>query len=163
MAVSAEDFKACLALWGSGVTIVTSRAGEQIHGMTVSAFTSVSLDPPLVLVCCDKGSNTLQVIDEGQCFAANVLAHDQQDLSNLFASKQKEWQRFDGLEVETGTTGAPLIPGALAQIDCSVEAQHDAGDHVIYVGRVEEVRTREAEPLMFYRHRYRSLAPVEGE
>ena len=163
MAVSQDEFKACLALWASGVTIVTSRAGDEIHGMTVSAFSSVSLDPPLVLICCDKGSNTLRVIEKGKCFAANVLSHDQQALSNLFASKKSEWQRFDDLEIETGKTGAPLIPGALAQLDCSVEAAHDAGDHVITVGRVEEVRTREAEPLLFYRQRYRALAAVEGE
>lgn len=158
MAVSGEEFRAGLARWASGVTIVTARAGERVHGMTVSAFASVSLDPPLVLVCADKGSNTLGLIEEGQCFAANILAAGQEDLSNKFASKKQEWERFVGLETETGTTGSPLLPGCVAHIDCRVQDTHDAGDHVIYVGLVEEIRTHGGEPLLFYRGRYAALA-----
>lgn len=130
--------------------------------MTVSAFSSVSLDPPLVLVCADKRSNTLAVIEKGRCFAANVLAADQEALSNRFASKKDEFRRFEGVETEDGVTGSPLIAGSLAHIDCRVVGAHDAGDHVIYVGEVQEVRTRAGDPLLYFGGRYRSLAAPEG-
>jgi flavin reductase (DIM6/NTAB) family NADH-FMN oxidoreductase RutF len=162
LAVSADEFKAGLSLWGSGVTIVTSRAGDEIHGMTVSAFSSVSLDPPLVLVCADKSSNTLAVIEKGRCFAANVLASHQQDLSNRFASKKDEFRRFEGVETADGATGAPLIAGCLANIDCRVVAAHDAGDHVIYVGEVVEIREDSGDPLIHFQGRYRALAANGG-
>jgi flavin reductase (DIM6/NTAB) family NADH-FMN oxidoreductase RutF len=157
LAVTADEFKAGLARWGSGVTIVTARAGDEIHGMTVSAFSSVSLEPPLVLVCADKASNTNALIEKGGCFAANILASDQQDLSNRFASKKDEFRRFEGVAHGAGATGAPLLEGALAAVDCRVVATHDAGDHVIYVGEVEEVRLGDGEPLLHYRGRYRSM------
>ncbi len=159
MPVSAEAYKEALAHWASGVAIVTSRSGDRIHGMTVSAFSAVSLDPPLVLVCADKTSHTNTVMAEGGVFAVNVLARGQDALSNRFASKRDEFRRFEGLAYETGRTGSPLLPGALAVLDCRVEAAHDAGDHVIYVGRVEELRTAEREPLVHYRGVYRTLDP----
>lgn len=158
MPVEAEAFKHALARWATGVTVVTTRAGERVHGMTVSAFTEVSLDPPLVLVCADKSSNTHPLIAEGGVFAVNVLAQGQDALSNRFASKKDEERRFEGLRCERGTTGAPLLPGALAHVDCRVVTSHDAGDHVIYLGSVEEVRTSDGEPLLYYRGSYRALA-----
>ena len=163
MAIREEEFTSAMARWSSGVTIVTARAGDRIHGMTVSDFAGVSKDPPLVLVCADKSSNTLGVIEEGRCFAANVLARDQEDLSNRFASKKDEFRRFVGLDTHTGKTGAPLISGALASFDCSVVASHDAGDHVIYVGRVEHIVCRDAEPLVYFQGGYRSLAQLGPE
>lgn len=156
--VTGEEFRAALSHWASGVAIVTAAAGDRIHGMTVSAFSSVSLDPPLVLVCADKSSNTLGVIDEGGVFAANLLAADQQGLSNRFASKKDEHRRFEGLAWRKGVTGAPILPGALAVLDCRVVAAHDAGDHVIYVGRVEAVEIARGEPLVYYAGMYRGLA-----
>ena len=158
MAVNADDFKHALRRWPSGVTVVTARAGETIHGMTVSAFSSVSLDPPLVLVCADKASNTHPVIAEGRVFAAHILAQGQEGLSHRFASKADEWRRFEGIDWKSGVTGAPILPGALAVLDCRVVAAHDAGDHVIYVGEVESVLLSEAEPLLWYGGRYRSLS-----
>lgn len=158
MSISVEDYKAILGSWATGVTIVTARAGEHIHGMTVSAFTEVSLDPPLVLVCADKSSNTHPVIAEGGVFAVNILARDQEALSNKFASKKDEDKRFEGLDYESGKTGAPLIAGAVASLDCRVDTAHDAGDHVIYVGRVEDCRVSDREPLLYCRGKYHSLA-----
>jgi flavin reductase (DIM6/NTAB) family NADH-FMN oxidoreductase RutF len=155
--VAADEFKQCLARWATGVTIVTARAGDRIHGMTVSAFTEVSLDPPLVLVCADKTSNTHPVIAEGGVFAVNVLTREQEPLSNRFASKKDEDRRFEGLEFETAATGAPILAGALVALDCRVVNAHDAGDHVIYVGRVEALRRSEGEPLLYYGGAYRSL------
>jgi len=145
-----EQFRSAMSRWATGVTIVTARAGERIHGMTVSDFAGVSADPPLVLVCADKSSNTLDVIREGGCFAVNVLAADQDALSNRFASKKEEHRRFEGLDCAEGPTGAPLVPGALVSLDCTVVDAHDAGDHVIFVGRIEHVVERDGEPLVYF-------------
>lgn len=157
MAVAAEEFRAGMARWASGVTIVTARAGERLHGMTVSAFCSVSLDPPLVLICADNSSHTLEVIDAAGAFAVHVLAREQQPLSDRFASKRDEWRRFEGLALDDAATGSPLIPGALVAFDCRVTAAHPAGDHVIYVAEVQQIATREGEPLLFYRGGYRGF------
>jgi flavin reductase (DIM6/NTAB) family NADH-FMN oxidoreductase RutF len=161
MPVSTDALKQVFSRWATGVTVVTARAGDRIHGMTVSAFSEVSLDPPLVLVCADKTSNTHPLIAEGGVFAVNILASDQAELSNRFASEKDEHRRFVGLDTESGRTGAPLLAGALAALDCTVVAAHDAGDHVIYVGRVEEVRSSDGEPLLYYDRGYRRLAGVD--
>jgi flavin reductase (DIM6/NTAB) family NADH-FMN oxidoreductase RutF len=154
MTISAEDFKRALSRRASGVAVVTARSGDRVHGMTVSAFTEVSLDPPLVLVCADKTCNTLPVIRAGGVFAINVLARDQQEISTRFAVKKDEDKRFDGLMTDVGRTGAPLLRGVAVNIDCRVVAEHDAGDHVIYLGKVEEVRSFDREPLLYFRGAY---------
>lgn len=154
MPVSADEFRAALGRWASGVTIVTARSGDRVHGMTVSAFTEVSLEPPLVLVCADKSSNTLPFIREGGAFCVNILAHDQDALSNRFASKKQEWQRFDGLEYDVGTTGAPVLRDTVASLDCRVVGAHEHGDHVVFVGEVEQVRTSDRPPLLHFRGGY---------
>jgi flavin reductase (DIM6/NTAB) family NADH-FMN oxidoreductase RutF len=157
MTISAEDFKRALSRRASGVAVVTARSGERIHGMTVSAFTEVSLAPPLVLVCADRVSHTLPVIRGGGVFAINVLARDQQALSSRFAAKQDEDKRFEGLELDVGRTGAPLLRGVAVNIDCRVFAEHDAGDHVLFIGQVEEVRSFDREPLLYFRGAYGSF------
>jgi flavin reductase (DIM6/NTAB) family NADH-FMN oxidoreductase RutF len=162
MSVTGDEFRAALAHWASGVAVVTSAAGDRIHGMTVSAFSSVSLDPPLVLVCADKASNTLALIEEGRVFAVNILAAAQQGLSNRFASKQDEERRFEGIAWRRGATGAPILPGALAVLDCRVVAAHDAGDHVIYVGRVESVEVAAGDPLVYFGGAYRGIRAPEA-
>lgn len=159
MAVTGVEFRAALSRWASGVTIVTSAAGGRVHGMTVSAFSSVSLDPPLVLVCADKTSDTLGVIEKSGVFAANVLSAEQQALSNRFASKKDEHRRFEGLDWHPGVTGSPILPGVLAALDCRVVATHDAGDHLIYVGSVESVEVSAGDPLLYFAGSYRAFAP----
>jgi flavin reductase (DIM6/NTAB) family NADH-FMN oxidoreductase RutF len=137
--VEPTAFREALAQWASGVAIVTSRVGDRVHGMTVSAFCSVSLEPPLVLVCADKASDTQALIAEAGIFAVNILATGQDALSNRFAS-------------------APLLDECVISLDCEVEASHEAGDHVIYVGRVEALsEAAQDEPLLYHRHRYRSV------
>jgi flavin reductase (DIM6/NTAB) family NADH-FMN oxidoreductase RutF len=158
VSVSSEAFRRALREWASGVTIVTSRAGDVVHGMTVSSFTSVSLEPPLVLVCADKSSNTLGVIAQSGVFAAHVLAAGQEALANRFAAKVDEDRRFEGIAWKSGATGAPILPGAVVVLDCRVVASHDAGDHVIYVGRVEDLIAGQGEPLIYHRGAYRALA-----
>ena len=148
--IDGDEFRKLLGRWTTGVTIVTTCAGEKIHGMTVSAFTEVSLSPPLVLVCADKGSHTHPVIEAGRVFAVNVLAAGQEELSDRFASKRDEWRRFEGLDWETAESGAPVLPGCVATFDCRVVAAHDTGDHVVYVGEVLWVDTDpEREPLLY--------------
>jgi 3-hydroxy-9,10-secoandrosta-1,3,5(10)-triene-9,17-dione monooxygenase reductase component len=158
VAVESEQFKRVLAHWITGVTIVTARDGDRIHGMTVSAFTEVSLEPPLVLVCADVKSNTHPVIAAGKGFAVNILARDQESLSNKFASKKEEERRFEGLDCDVGRTGAPLIPGSVANLDCRLVAAHEHGDHVVYVGEVVEVRLNEKQPLLYHSGCYGTFA-----
>jgi len=160
VAISADEFKAALATRAGAVAIVTARAGERVHGMTITDCAGVSVDPPLALVCAGKTSNTLDVIEKGECFAINILAADQAALSNRFASKRDEWTRFEGLAVESGHTGAPLLRDAITCLDCSVVARHEAGDHWIFVGRIEHVVRREGEPLVYLGGAYRHLADV---
>ncbi|MFQ5417849.1 MAG: flavin reductase family protein [Myxococcota bacterium] len=149
-----EQFKQVLASWTTGVTIVTARDGDRVHGMTVTAFSEVSLDPPLVLLCADVDSNTHPVIAGGKVFAVNILAADQAPLSNKFASKRQEAVRFEGLDCDTAETGAPLIPGAVASLDCRLVASHPHGDHVIYVGEVVDITIRDKPPLLYSRGCY---------
>ncbi len=161
MPLDPSHFKAALRHWASGVTIVTARAGDRVLGMTASAFSSVSLDPPLVLVCADKSAHTLPLIEEGRVFAVNVLGADQRELSTRFSTTGNEDVRFEGLSCRTGPTGAPWLPGVLAVLDCRLYAAHDAGDHVIYVGEVVASESGEGEPLLYYDAAYRGLAPAD--
>jgi len=158
LAIPPEQFKGILASWASGVTIVTSRSGARVQGMTVSAFSSVSLVPPLILVCADKQAITHGLIQESKVFSVSVLAAEQRELSNRFASKKDEDRRFEGLRCEEGSTGCPRIPGALAWLDCRVVEAVDAGDHVVYIGEVVAADARDAEPLLYFRSRYGVLA-----
>jgi len=150
-------FKDAMRGWASGVTVVTSRSGDSVHGMTVSAFSSVSIDPPLILVCASQSSTTHQMIEEGGLFAVNILAAHQQDVSNVFASSVHEDSRLERVSWTEGRTGVPLIDEALASLECRVASAHREGSHTIYVGRVEAVHTTDAQPLLYYQGGYRSL------
>jgi flavin reductase len=157
MPIDQEAFKKALRGWTSGVTVVTSRSGDKVHGMTVSAFSSVSADPPLVLVCANRSSTTHGIIEEGGLFTVNILASHQQDVSNVFASSKHEDSRLQRVGWTEGETGAPLIDQALASLECRVASAHQEGSHTIYIGRVEAVHTSDAEPLVYYQGGYRSL------
>ncbi len=158
MPVDTESFKQVLASWASGVSIVTSRHADHVHGMTVSAFCSVSLSPPLVMVCLDKASNTLELVEAAKVFSVNVLAQGQEELSHRFASKEHEDVRFKGLDCKQGANGCPHIPGAVSTMDCRVVDTLDAGDHVIYIGEVDAVQFTDRPPLLYLRAAYRTLA-----
>jgi flavin reductase (DIM6/NTAB) family NADH-FMN oxidoreductase RutF len=157
MAIDREAFREALRGWASGVTVVTSRSGDKLHGMTVSAFCSVSADPPLVLVCANQSSTTHGIIEEGGVFAVNILASHQQDVSKVFASSKYEDSRLQQVSWTEGETGAPLIDEGLASLECTVASAHREGSHTIYVGRVQAVHTSDAEPLLYYKGSYRSL------
>lgn len=154
----ADGFKQAMRRWASGVTILTSRAGEEIHGMTVSAFSSVSADPPLVLVCANATSTTHAVIHAGGVFAVNVLAAGQDQLSTRFAFTDAA-SRFEGVPFRYGRTGAPLLEGCIAQLECRVRSAHLEGTHSIYIGDVLETWVSDGEPLLYFDGAYRRLAP----
>ncbi len=157
MPVSKEDFRAALGRFVSGVTVITTLANDnQPAGITVSAFASVSLEPLLVLACIDRRASVHEYLYEGKHFAVNILAEDQEHLSRRFASKDQE--RFNGTGYSEGATGAPLLDGALAYLECRVVHAYPGGDHTIIVGEVESVRIAEHKPLAYYRGGYSQLA-----
>jgi len=125
--------------------------------MTVSAFCSVSLAPPQILICADLEAITHGIIQESRVFSVSLLGQDQGELSNRFASKKHEHRRFEGLECEDGVTGCPRIPGAIAWLDCKVSQELLAGDHVIYVADVMWAAAQPERPLLYFRGAYREL------
>jgi flavin reductase (DIM6/NTAB) family NADH-FMN oxidoreductase RutF len=158
MAVGEDLFKQCLRRWASGVTIVTSRLGDEIHGMTVSAFSSVSAEPPLVLVCANKKSKTHAMISSGEIFNVHVLAADQQELSNRFASQSLEGSRFESVAWRDGKLGAPILEGALVVLECKLVSTHEEGSHTIYVGHVEHAEVSDSAPLVYFQGGYRAIS-----
>lgn len=147
------DFRYVLGHFASGVTIVTTLDGDgSPSGLTASAFTSVSLDPPLVLVCVDHKSQTYPPLLERGRFAVNVLTADQAELSRRFASSRLD--KFEGVVHHPGTSGQPLIDGALASLECATVATHVAGDHTVFVGLVEHGSAADGDPLLYYRGQY---------
>lgn len=156
--VDPKDFRRALACFASGVTVVTASGnGRGPVGITVSAFCSVSLEPPLILVCLDNRTGAIaRFIDPGAPFAVNVLAEGQEQVSRDFAGPQS--YDMHGHASVTGTVGAPLLTGAAASLECLTHAVHDGGDHRIVVGRVEAIRCREgARPLVYFQGGYRKL------
>lgn len=160
MPVDPADFRRALGQFAAGVTVVTTRDGQgRSLGLTVTAFCSVSLDPPLVLVCVDHRSEAHVGFRQAGLFGISILAEGQEEVSRRFAGGGPA--KFGGLKLATGTSGVPLIPGALAHLECRVSATHHAGDHTIYVGEVIAVDVRPGRPLLYHDRDYRRLA--EGE
>jgi flavin reductase (DIM6/NTAB) family NADH-FMN oxidoreductase RutF len=155
--VSSDEFRSALSRFASGVTVVTTLmdSGEP-HGITVSAFCSVSLEPPLVLVCIDRRASVHDQLGKGRHFAVNVLAEHQEDHSRRFASKHPD--RFKDTHYTSGITGVPVLEDALANIECRVVEAHPAGDHTIVVGEVEAIDVREGKPLAYFRGGYVRLS-----
>lgn len=156
--VAADDFRRVLGHFATGVTIITTRDGDgRATGLTVSAFCSVSLDPPQILVCIDHKSQSYPALRDGDRFAVNILGADHESVSRRFATTRLD--KFDGVPFTLGTLGVPLIDGALAHLECRTVSRHVEGDHTILVGRVEEARNGAGEPLLYYRGKYGRLAP----
>lgn len=152
--IDAATFKRALGSWPSGVAIVTSRYGDVRHGMTVSAFSAVSAEPPQVLICTNRQSNTHPLIERAQRFTVNILSVGQEQIASLFADTKRKEVRFDNLTCTPGTSGCPRIPGALVYLDCAVVQAVTAGTHMIYVGLVEAAAVDDGAPLAFHRGRY---------
>ena len=156
-AVSADDFRAAFARIPSGVTVVTRRLSDgRPYGMTVSSFTSVSLNPMLILVCIDHAAAFLHNLEPQLAFAVNVLSDAQQHLSERFADRNEE-DRFGGVDWTGGWNGVPLVSGAIASFICQLERTVEAGDHLILIGEVKHIETREGHALIWHQRGYASL------
>ena len=156
MSLDPALFRSVLGRFASGVTVVTTRDAEGTDvGMTVSAFCSVSLDPPLVLCCIEHTADMHDALVRATAFAVNILADDQEAISRRFSLHEEE--RFDGIGYERGQSGAALLAGALAWIECRTFARYDGGDHTIVVGEVEHAEARNGAPLLYYRGGYNQL------
>ena len=155
-----EFCRAC-AKFPTGVTIVTVLdADGSPHGMTASSFTSVSLEPPLVLVCVDHRASVLAHLRRAQHIGINILSENQQELSTHFARPGHD--RFDGVEWLAGTGGVPLIPGALAHFECSIHRMIDAGDHTILIAEVLDAEHTNGRPLVYFASGYHKLGGETG-
>ncbi|MGJ0489543.1 flavin reductase family protein [Methylobacter sp.] len=159
MPVSVDDFKKALQLWASGVTVVTTQSKKfGVQGMTVTAFSSVSVSPPQVLVCINDSADTGAGIEESRCFAVNVLSSEQQDVSNQFAGGSSQQQRFENTTWEPGITGAPILTDSIMSLDCKVVEKVRAGTHWIIIGEVQDTIRRPGDPLLYYCGNYRQLS-----
>lgn len=152
-------FRQAMSRFATGVTVVTTSVEGRLYGITVNAFCSVSLEPPLVLVCIDRLSRSCQLIAESGVFAVNVLAWEQQFVADRFAARAPLVDTaFTGAPYRLGVTGAPILSEATAWTDCRVSQTVNAGDHDIYVGSIEAVGIQEeGEPLLLYRGRFERL------
>lgn len=147
-------------LFASGVSVVTTAHAGRLRGMTVSAFASVSLEPPLVMIALAHEAGTREMIADSGIFAVNILSADQEFLSERFAARAPIVnEQFEGVPYEVAVTGSPILPQAIAWYDCRVEAVHDGGDHAIIIGRVVAIGLGDEarQPLLYYANRYARL------
>ena len=150
------QFRRVMGQFATGVSVVTTSSEEgKPHGLTVNAFMSVSLEPPLVLISIDKKAETHPLLLEARRFCVNILSEDQKSISDKFASKQAD--KFEGLSYRTGATGAPILDGAIAWIDCTVVETYEGGDHTLFLGEVKDLEARGGKPLLFYGGKYHRL------
>ena len=159
-AFTGKDFRDALGVFATGVTVVTTSGEEHAYGMTANAFSSLSLDPPMVLVCVRTGAEGSEHIDRNGVFAVNILAAEQEPLSRYFSSKDRPRGRDAFREVAhtIGVTGSPILDGVVCYLDCSLNASHPAGDHEIFIGEVLTIGIDEnVAPLLFHGGRYRFL------
>jgi flavin reductase (DIM6/NTAB) family NADH-FMN oxidoreductase RutF len=157
MSVDPDTFRSVLGRFATGVTIVTTRdAHGRDHGMTVSAFCSLSLTPPLILVCVDHAASVYSVLADAPYFAVNILASEQEALSRRF-SVSGDPNRFEGVGFTRGRTGAALLDDVLGFLECRRASAHEGGDHTIFVGEVEAAFARSLTPLLYYRGGYAQL------
>ena len=156
MAIDPDEFRAVLGRFASGVTVATARDGHgRDHGMTCSAFCSVSLVPPLVLACIDRAADMHAILRSASHFGVSILEEGQEALSRRFAELPSG--RFDGVGYTRAESGVILLDDAIAHLECTVLSTHDAGDHMICVGQVEWAEYRQERPLLYYRGGYAQL------
>ena len=152
---AARQYRDVLGQYASGVTVITTMVGGSPVGMTCQSFTSVSLDPPLVAFLPQKTSRAFAAIRQTRRFCVNILAADQTDISNAFASRAED--KFVGIEWEPTDSGSPRLEGTVGWVDCIVQDVHEAGEHYLVIGKVEELGQGDADnPLLFHQGRYRT-------
>ena len=162
------DFRNTVGSFATGVTVITTRGQEEtdadLYGMTANAFSSVSLDPPLVLICVVNGTVGAETIERNGVFAVNVLGAHQEPVSRFFASKDRPagGAAFADLPHFGAVTGSPILERAAAYLDCRVKDRHEAGDHLIFIGEVVAIGADpDVRPLVFHGGRYAALHPGE--
>ncbi|GBF49648.1 flavin reductase-like protein [Leptospira ryugenii] len=155
---SAQNFKATLSRWASGVSVITYQSPSKKGGLTVSSFSSLSLDPPLVLFCLLKGSQAKEEIESAQAFCVNILKSEQKQISADFASGSLDKAEvLDALSPIQLKTGAPVLPQSLANLDCRLHQMIEAGDHWIVIGKVEDTKWEEGSPLLYFNRNYHTI------
>jgi len=154
--VEPDDFKAALSRWASGITVVTAQGPDGPVGLTASAFSSLSLHPPLVLVCIGRASYHHEHLTDAPAFAVHILDATQEEVSNTFAFKRED--RFEGIDIAQGPLDVPLLPGCLARLACERHEVLDGGDHSILIGRVLQADVADGAPLAWWQGGYRRLA-----
>jgi flavin reductase (DIM6/NTAB) family NADH-FMN oxidoreductase RutF len=153
----AKELRRIMGQFATGVTILTTRdAAGAVYGLTANAVSSLSLVPPLLLICIDRKAESFPHFLASRVFAMNILSTAQEELSGRFAKSGGD--KFAGVSYRLGTLGAPLLDGALAWAECRIVVTHEAGDHVIHVGEVEAADAPGGDPLLFFQGRYRRLA-----
>jgi len=156
MPIDKQEFRRVLSHFAAGVTVVTTVGDDgRPYGLTATAFTSVSIEPPLVLVCVDKGAESHPHFHASRVFAVNFLGADREHLSRRFAVPGGD--KFKDLVVDRGVTGAPLLPEALGYLECRTVDIFEGGDHTIFLGQVEAGDARDGEPLLYFRGAYRRM------
>lgn len=159
MPVDSKEFRSVMSRFATGVTVATTCEGTRRLGITVNAFASVSLDPPLVLICIERASRIHQVFLESRIFAVNILSQEQEAISACFAGNSDcRYNEFCGVSSHAVATGAPVLDDAIGFVDCRVVNVFDGGDHSIFVGHVEALGAREGDPLLYFHSRYARLA-----
>lgn len=159
MEVDKDQFRKVVGHFATGVTVLTSRVGDNMHGMTANAVCSLSLDPLLVLVCVARKAESHDIVAQGGVFALNILSEGQEELSRQFVRKNSpEDHKFRDVPYRIGVTGCPLLEGCLAYLECRVVASYPGGDHTIFIGQVEAAHASgDGRPLIFYRSDYTGL------
>lgn len=161
--VSGADFRSACGLFASGVTVVTRRLPDETpYGMTVSSFTSVSLDPPLILVCIDRNARFLRELAADQPFAVNILSEQQQSLAMRFADRKEE-NRFSGVEWSAGWSGLPLLHGVVVTFSCRLQSTVPSGDHSILIGEVHQIQRHKGSPLVWCDRGFHCLPALADE
>lgn len=157
--VSADDFKTVMRRWASTVTIITTRADDMVYGLTATAFSSLTVEPPEIFISINKKTRTHPLIEKSGIFCVNFLTPEMKHISDRFAGRHPDEERFKDVRYRREVTGAPVLDDALAYLDCTVVRSLDAGDHTIFIGLVElaGVQDPEATPLMYFSGQYRHL------
>jgi len=156
VAIDSQQLRYVLGHFATGVTVITTKDGSgKPFGLTANAFTSLSLNPPLVLVCVDKTVQCYACFEESKLFAVNLLAENQEEISRRFATKGVE--KFAGIQWRTSEHGLALLEGAIGYIECKVAQSYNGGDHTIYVGEILAATASGDRPLLFFKGRYRKL------
>jgi flavin reductase (DIM6/NTAB) family NADH-FMN oxidoreductase RutF len=160
MSLSPAEFRKAMGSFATGVTIITLDLEGEVHGMTANAFASVSLDPPLVLVCVDHSARTHAHLHAKKRFGVNILAENQRVISDYYARLVRDHEHAEeeaAARFDRTPKGTPILHGALAYLECRLQSAEEAGDHTIFIAEVEDVVVRQGDPLLFFRGKYRKI------